>query len=224
MSAATARKSPMRTVDWLALGACLWILSSVAFAHEGHAPQVSPSPSPSPGASAVTPTAGTHDAQTYFTDSLVQDQNGRTLRFYSDVLKDRVVLLNVIFTHCNDACPLITRKLREVREAMGEEAASKVTFVSLSSDPTNDTPQVLKAFAEKQGVDGPNWLFLTGDKAQMDLVLMRLGHLIPSPEQHSTQLIAGDVANKRWSKIRPDAPPVAIAQRLQLLSEPMAGR
>lgn len=221
MSAATARKSVMRGVDWVALLVCLWILSSVALAHEGHAPQANADTGAN---TAVTATAGTHDAQTYFTDSLVQDQNGRSLRFYSDVLKDRVVLLNVIFTNCSDACPLITRKLREVREAMGAEQASKVTFISLSSDPTNDTPQVLKAFAEKQGVDGPNWLFLTGDKAQMDLVLMRLGHLIPSPEQHSTQLIAGDVANKRWSKIRPDAPPVAIAQRLQLLSQPLAGR
>ncbi|MCW2271405.1 hypothetical protein D3C77_01190 [compost metagenome] len=222
MSAASHRPGTMRSVDWLALGACLWILSSVAFAHEGHKtePDSAQAADPRP----VTPTAGTHDAQAYFTDSLVKDQNGRTLRFYSDVLKDKVVMLNVIFTHCNDACPLITRKLREVREAMGEEQASKVTFISLSSDPTNDTPQVLKEFAQKQGVDGPNWLFLTGDKAQMDLVLARLGHLIPSPEQHSTQLIAGDVANKRWSKIRPDAPAQAIAQRLQLLSQPLAGR
>ncbi|MFK8332287.1 SCO family protein [Pseudomonas sp. BJa5] len=202
---------------WLALSACLGLLAPQALAHEGHQPEA-------PKPTAVTPTAGTHDAQTYFTDTLVQDQNGRTLRFYSDVLKDKVVMLNVIFTHCNDACPLITRKLREVRDAMGEEAASKVTFISVSSDPVNDTPQVLKEFAQKQGVDGPNWLFLTGDKANIDLVLARLGHLIPSPEQHSTQLIAGDVGNKRWSKIRPDAPPLAIAQRLQLLSQPLAGR
>lgn len=223
MSGVTLSRRGMRSLDWLTLLGCLWILSSVALAHEGH--NVAPeSAGASTSSGAVTPTAGTHDAQAYFTDSLVQDQNGRTLRFYSDVLKDRVVMLNVIFTHCNDACPLVTRKLREVREAMGEEAASKVTFISLTSDPQNDTPAVLKAFAKEQGVDSPNWLFLTGDKAQMDLVLARLGHLIPSPEQHSTQLIAGDVANKRWSKIRPDAPPQAIAQRLQLLSQPLAGR
>jgi hypothetical protein len=58
----------------------------------------------------------------------------------------------------------------------------------------------------------------------MDLVLGRVGQVIPSPEQHSTQLIVGDVANKRWSKIRPDAPAAAIAQRLQLLAMPVAGR
>ena len=62
------------------------------------------------------------------------------------------------------------------------------------------------------------------DKAQMDLVLGRIGQIVPTPEQHSTQLIVGDVANKRWSKIRPDAPAAAIAQRLQLLTMPVAGR
>lgn len=221
MSSLTSRRSGMRGLDWLTLIGCLWILSSVALAHEGHAPTA---PGPQPAPPTISSGGGTRDAQAWFTDTVLKDQNGRELRFYSDVLKDKVVMLNVIFTHCNDACPLITRKLREVREAMGSELASQVTFISVSSDPLNDTPAVLKAFAEKQGVDGPNWLFLTGDKANVDLVLGRLGQFLPSPEQHSTQLIAGDVASKRWSKIRPDAPPAAIAQRMQLLTQPLAGR
>jgi len=221
MSSLTSRRSGMRGLDWLTLIGCLWILSSVALAHEGHAPTA---PAPQPAPPTISSGGGTRDAQAWFTDTLLKDQNGRELRFYSDVLKDKVVMLNVIFTHCKDACPLITRKLREVREAMGSELASQVTFISVSSDPLNDTPAVLKAFAEKQGVDGPNWLFLTGDKANVDLVLGRLGQFLPSPEQHSTQLIAGDVASKRWSKIRPDAPPAAIAQRMQLLTQPLAGR
>ncbi|MEN5304471.1 MULTISPECIES: SCO family protein [unclassified Pseudomonas] len=216
-----ARHTTMRSTDWLALVAVLWILSSVAFAHEGHGPQA---PSPQPAPPAMASGGGTRDAQTWFTDTVLKDQNGRELRFYSDVLKDKVVMLNVIFTHCTDACPLITRKLRDVRDAMGPELASQVTFVSISSDPLNDTPAALKAFAEKQGVDSANWLFLTGDKADVDRVLGRIGQFLPSPEQHSTQLIAGDVAGKRWSKIRPDAPPAAIAQRMQLLAQPLAGR
>lgn len=220
MSSTTTRRHGMRGLDWLTLGACLWILASVACAHEGHAPAPQPQAAPQPMVSG----AGTRDAQAWFTDTLLKDQNGRELRFYSDVLKGKVVMLNVIFTHCNDACPLITRKLREVREAMGPQLAAQVTFVSLSSDPLNDTPEALKAFAAQQGVDGPNWLFLTGDKANVDLVLGRLGQFLPSPEQHSTQLIAGDVAGKRWSKIRPDAPAAAIAQRMQLLTQPLAGR
>ena len=215
MSSHTSR---MRSLDWLVLAACLWIFTSMALAHEGHAPTAQPAPQP------MVSGGGTRDAQAWFTDTVLMDQNGRALRFYSDVLKDKVVMLNVIFTHCNDACPLITRKLREVRQAMAPALAAQVTFVSVSSDPLNDSPEVLKAFAGQQGVDGPNWLFLTGDKASVELVLGRLGQFLPSPEQHSTQLIAGDVAGKRWSKIRPDAPPAAIAQRLQLLAQPLAGR
>lgn len=218
MSDVSAHRPGMKTLDWWVLGACLWILASVAMAHQDHGTSAKTPAPPPPTVAGVAP-----DAQAYFTDSELLDQNGRRLRFYSDVLKDRVVLLNVIFTHCNDACPLITRKLREVREALGD-AASEVTFISISSDPGNDTPEVLKRFAAEQGVDGPNWLFLTGAQADIDRVLGRLGHILPSPEQHSTQLIAGDVAGKRWSKIRPDAPPAAIAQRMQLLTQPLAGR
>ncbi|MCC4114363.1 SCO family protein [Aromatoleum toluclasticum] len=176
-------------------------------------------------AQAVTPPAtggGTHDARAYFTDTELVDQNGRKLQFYSDVLKDRVVMLNVVYTNCKDACPLITRKLKEVRDALGEEAARKVHFISISSDPLNDTPQSLKAFAAKNEADSPNWTFLTGDKASVDFVLSRLGQLGQSAEEHSTLLIAGDVATKRWNKIRPDAPPPAIAERLRMLTEPVA--
>jgi cytochrome oxidase Cu insertion factor (SCO1/SenC/PrrC family) len=206
----------MRLLDWIILTVCFCIFSAVAFAHEEHA-------SAPASAIAAAPAKGTHDAQSWFTDTPLLDQNGDVQRFYSDALQNRVVLLNVIFTRCNDACPLITRKLKEVRELLGDKAEG-ITFISLTSDPLRDTPAVLKAYTLKQGADDPHWLFLTGDKAQMDLVLGRIGQIVPSPEQHSTQLIVGDVANKRWSKIRPDAPAAAIAQRLQLLTMPVAGR
>ena len=71
---------------------------------------------------------------------------------------------------------------------------------------------------------GPTGFFLPVTRRRSTLYLSRIGQILPSPEQHSTQLIVGDVANKRWSKIRPDAPAAAIAQRLQLLTMPVAGR
>ncbi|MFJ7792415.1 SCO family protein [Pseudomonas sp. NPDC096950] len=206
----------MKALILIFLTMCFCVISFLAFSHEQHT-------EPTPTVSAAAPATGTRDAKTWFTDTPLQDQNGNTLRFYSDALQNRVVLLNVIFTSCTDACPLITRKLKEVREVLGDKADG-ITFISLTSDPLRDTPAVLKAYTLKQGVDGPHWLFLTGDKAQMDLVLGRIGQIVPTPEQHSTQLIVGDVANKRWSKIRPDAPAAAIAQRLQLLTMPVVGR
>lgn len=203
----------------LALAASLG--AGMALAHEEHAGHAA-APAGGPVAQEVGG-GGPQDARSYFTDTPLLDQDGREVRFYSDVLEGRVVLLNVIFTSCEDACPLITRKLREVREALGGDAG-RVHFISLTSDPLNDSPQALKAYARKQGADDPNWTFLTGSREHMELVLGRLGQLSRTPEEHSTLLIAGDVANKRWSKIRPDAPPLAIAQRLQLMTQPVAGR
>jgi len=128
------------------------------------------------------------------------------------------VALSICF---NDACPLIIRKLKEVREVLGDNADG-ITFISLTSDPLRDTPAVLKACTLKQGVNEPHWFFLPGDKVQMDLVLGRIDQIVPPPEQHSTPLIVADVANKRWSEIRPDVPAAAIAQCLQLLTMPVA--
>ncbi len=98
------------------------------------------------------------------------------------------------------------------------------TFISLTSDPLRNTAAVLKACTLKQGIDGPHWFFLTDDKVQMDLVWGRIGQIVPNPGQHSSLLIVGDAANRRWSKIRPATPAAAIAQRLQLLAMPVAGR
>ena len=106
MSSSTIRRVGMRGLDWLTLVGCLWILASVAVAHDGgHDGQAPSAPQPQPAPQAMSSGGGTRDAQTWFTDTVLKDQNGRELRFYSDVLKDKVVMLNVIFTHCNDACP-----------------------------------------------------------------------------------------------------------------------
>ena len=62
--------------------------------------------------------AAEEKARKFFTDLEVVDQNGRKLRFYSDVLKGRVVLINFIFINCPDACPMVTHKLMQVRSMM----------------------------------------------------------------------------------------------------------
>lgn len=221
----------MRPSHWIASAFALALVSGpvaeAAFAHGASADAAAdadPSQQSLAASTAasrhVSAAAGVPDARAYFTDTRLQTQDGRRVQFYTDMLKDRVVLLNVMYASCKDACPLITRKLKEVREALGEPLARKVHFVSISSDPERDSPQALKAFATKNGASDSNWTFLTGDKQNVEFVLSRLGQLSTSPDGHSTLLIAGDVAAKRWSKIRPDASPVVIAERLKLLTEP----
>jgi cytochrome oxidase Cu insertion factor (SCO1/SenC/PrrC family) len=134
------------------------------------------------------------------------------------VLDGKTVLINVIYTNCKDACPLITQQLLDVRKRLTEAVAKQVHFVTLTSDPKRDTPQALKAFAKKQSADVEGWTFLTGRKENVDHILKKLGQFSEEIEGHSTLLIGGNVSAKRWSKIRADAPPQAIAARLSELA------
>lgn len=202
-----------RWMGWFAL-----IVSGVAAAaHDGRgAPAQKDAIAPVGGAAAA---AGTRDARTYFTDLELRAHDGRTLRFYSDVLEGRTVLINVIYANCKDACPLITQRLNEVRALVGERFGRDVHFVTLTSDPERDSPASLREFAAKQSADVAGWIFLTGERANVEHILKKLGQFSQTVESHSTLLIAGNVGAKRWSKIRPDAPPLAIAERLKLLAD-----
>jgi len=164
-------------------------------------------------------TAG-NDARAYFTDTQLVTQDGKKVRFYSDVLAGHTVVINVIYTNCKDACPLLTQKLLEVRGRIGDLFGKEVHFISISSDPERDTPAELKAFAKKQNADIPGWTFLTGEKRNIDFILKRLGQFSQHVEEHSTLIIAGNVPKKHWKKIPPTVPPPAIATQIQLLADP----
>jgi cytochrome oxidase Cu insertion factor (SCO1/SenC/PrrC family) len=134
------------------------------------------------------------------------------------VLKGHVVTINFMFTSCKDACPLLTQKLRSVKDDLGDLFGKPVRFVSISVDPGNDTPQAMKAFAERNKAVHKEWIFLTGKKADVEKVLHKLGEFSETVEGHSTAFLAGNTITHRWTKIRPDAPPVAVAEHIRRLA------
>lgn len=169
-------------------------------------------------APALTPAQREAKARAYFTDTALLAHDGRTLRFYSDVLKDRVVLINFVFTGCGDACPLITQKLLHTRQLLGAQARD-VRFVSISVDPDNDTPKTLAAFAERQSAVWPEWIWLTGAKNSVEAVTSRLGAFTEDPRSHVTGMIIGNLRTDRWTRVRPDAPPPVIVAELRRVGE-----
>jgi protein SCO1 len=156
-------------------------------------------------------------AREYFTDTKVKTQSNRELRFYSDALKGKVVLINFVFTQCGDACPLITAKLVQTKKELGEAFGRDVRFVSISIDPQHDRPQDLAKFAAKFDAAHPEWLFVTGEPANLEHIVKKLGAYTADVEDHSTAIIIGSTRQSRWKKVRPDAPSKAIAAELQLL-------
>jgi len=142
-------------------------------------------------------------AREYFTDSTVLDQDGRELKFFSDVLAGRQVLIDFIFTNCDATCPIATGKLNQVRKSLGDRFGEDVFFISISVDPERDDPAALKAYASKHDADVPGWLFLTGEPEDVRTIIKRFGQSTDKVEQHSSLMIAGDVARKHWVKLPP---------------------
>ena len=175
---------------------------------------------------AVGPTndaAAEEKARKFFTDLEVIDQNGNRQRFYSDVLKGRVVLVSFIFTNCEYACPMLAQKLKQTRAVMAESIKDDVWFVSISVDPERDTPEAMKNFAEKQGVDESRWIFLTGDKQNLETIVRKLGQYTPDVEAHTTLMLAGNTKTRHWTRVMPMLQPPDIAQKMRDLVEETPG-
>jgi len=138
----------------------------------------------------------------YFPNVELTDQYGNKHHFYDDLLKGKTVALELIYTHCVDACPLETARLVQVQKMLGDRVGKDVHFYSISIDPKRDTPPVLKDYAEKYHV-GPGWLFLTGKREDIDLVARKLG-LYYDPafnrDGHSVDLMIGNEPTGQWMK------------------------
>lgn len=156
-------------------------------------------------------------AQGWFSDRTLLSQQGETLQFYTDVLKDRVVLINFMFTHCETACPMSTQRLAQVQQQLQERGVDQVRLVSISVDPQRDTPQRLREFAEHFDA-GPDWLFLTGQRQDVDFVLGRLGQVTPNPEAHQTLYLLGNVKTGHWVKMLGFSPVEQIVEQLTELA------
>lgn len=176
----------------------------------------SPLPEPAPGSAAEPLSA----AGRYFPDVPLVDQDGKTLRFYSDLLKGRIVVINTIFSDCGGVCPIMTERFAEVQTKLGDRVGRDVTLISITVDPATDTPEKLSSYAKHVGAR-PGWHFLTGDKANIDTVLKRLGQYVENREAHSNILIIGNEPTGLWKKAFGLAPPEQV---LEIVESVLADR
>lgn len=137
----------------------------------------------------------------YFPNVPLLTQDGRTVRFYDDLVKDKQVVISFIYTNCRDACPLETAKLVQLQQILGTRMGRAVFFYSITIDPSRDTPAVLKRYAETFHV-GPGWLFLTGKEADIALLRKKLGLLAPHDSRdrfdHTANIVIGSEATGQW--------------------------
>jgi cytochrome oxidase Cu insertion factor (SCO1/SenC/PrrC family) len=199
----------------VAVALCL-LLPSFTYAHDGKTHEGAPEAKVAPDLMAAS--RQTKD-QAYFSDLPVVNQEGDELHFFTDLLRDQVVLVNFLYTNCKDTCPVMTSKLVHVKKLLGDQMDSAVHFISISTDPERDTPAALKAFADANRVKSENWTFLTGEKKNIDHIIGRFGQYNEQVEAHSTLMLVGNLKTRHWSKIPPMASPQMIATKLETLIE-----
>jgi protein SCO1/2 len=151
----------------------------------------------------------------YFTNVELMNQDEKVVHFYDDLIKDKIVVISFIFTHCGDSCPAETASLKQVQKLLGDRMGKDIFFYSISIDPEHDTPKVLKDYAERFKV-GPGWSFLTGKKADITLLRKTLGLFREDVEasklaEHNTTIMIGNEATGQWVKRSPFDEPKVLA-------------
>ena len=133
-------------------------------------------------------------AASYFPNTVLITQDNQKVKFYDDLLKDRIVVINFVFTTCTSICPPMMANLRKVQLLLGDRSKD-VNFISISVDPTTDTPERLKDYANKFKIQS-GWHLLTGEQANVDAVLHKLGGHVTNKNDHTVTvtLTIGNVA------------------------------
>jgi protein SCO1/2 len=160
------------------------------------------------------------DGVEWFTNVEVQDQDGETLRFYDDVMKGKILLINFFYAECDAICPLMTENLARVQELLGPRVNKEIFFVSITLRPEHDTPAVMAAYAKTYGV-GPGWRFLTGKKDDIEMLRHQLGFvdinavLDANPDEHIGTVRIANEPMHRWAMVPALVSPPGIVRAVK---------
>ncbi|WP_373048083.1 SCO family protein [Vulgatibacter sp.] len=157
-------------------------------------------------------------ARRWFTDRPVVDQHGKRHRFYSDLVRGRIVLVNFGFTECQGACPPIAANLARVQKLLGDRVGGEVRILTVSVDPERDSPAALTTYAQRFGAKA-GWFFLTGERENVDAIRQRLGDVTKDRDAHPTTLFIGDTRTGNWIRAMATAPAEQIAEAVLHLND-----
>jgi cytochrome oxidase Cu insertion factor (SCO1/SenC/PrrC family) len=137
--------------------------------------------------------------QKYFTDVELVNQKGEKVRFYSDLIDGRIVIINSFFATCTGVCPVMGGTFKKIQAALGDRIGKDVHLISISVDPENDTPAALRKYAKAANAR-PGWTFITGDRKNVEAALHKLGLKTENKESHTPVVLIGNEPKGIWKK------------------------
>lgn len=140
----------------------------------------------------------------YFPNFVLTTHEGKKVRFYDHLIKDKIVLINMMYAKCEGICMPVTMNLRRVQRLLGDRVGRDIFFYSITLKPEEDSPSVLKDYAEMHSV-GPGWSFLTGVPTEIEVLRRKLGFTNPDPKldadksQHIGMVRYGNERLELWA-------------------------
>jgi protein SCO1 len=151
-------------------------------------------------------------------DLPVQDQEGNKRLFYSDLIKDKVVILSFFFTSCPSFCPRMNLRLKKLQNILGERLGKDVFFVTVTKDPKTDTPARLKEWAKKLDVKS-GWTMITGDEKNIGKLVHDFTGDPLGPDMHNTMFIIGNDKTGNWADLNGLATLDELRQQIDAVAE-----
>ena len=167
-------------------------------------------------------------AERSFPNVTLTTHEGKKVKFYDDLLKDKIVLINFMYVKCQGTCPGTTANLVKVQKLLGERVGKDIFMYSISLKPEEDTPEKLAAYARAYKV-GPGWQFLTGDPRDVELLRQKLGFIDRDPvrdadkSNHIGMLRWGNEPHTLWAGCPGSLAPSKIVKEIGLVDWPTAG-
>jgi protein SCO1 len=151
---------------------------------------------PADPAAAATPAP---DARVELADVTLLDQRGARVPLRALMTGDQVVVVDFVFTTCTTVCPVLSALMARLQDRLGDRVGKDVLLVSMSIDPVRDTPGRLEAHALRYRAK-PGWIWLTGQKEDVDRALKGMGAYSPSIGEHAPMFLVGDGKAGAWTR------------------------
>lgn len=150
-------------------------------------------------------------------ETTLLDQNGREVRFKSDVLGEKTVAIQFIFTTCRAICPVMGAAFAKLQDRLGERLGKDISLVSVSIDPVTDTPARMKQWGEQFDAR-PGWSLLTGEKGKIENLLKAL----EATNHNAPVVLLGNLRTGEWVRAYDDitAPDKLYTELINLADKP----
>jgi len=142
-----------------------------------------------------------------FPNPLLVTHDERPVRFYDDLVKDRIVVVNFMYASCENICLPIAQNLGRVHDLLGKRMGRDILFLSLTIDSNVDDAAALRRYIEVNGGEKEGWIYLTGDYDEIDQVRRAMGVYDLDPvidadkSEHSGLITFGNDYTDRWAAL-----------------------